>query len=83
MLARTHTSRRRSNNSSRFGPQIIPNHLALALVGQTVSLLDRAHKVAHGVVSGVLMETGRPKLIVGRVEYDLNQVLSVTPPVFN
>jgi hypothetical protein len=83
MVYRTQTSRGRPNNASRFGPQTIPNHLALALVGQTVSLLDRAHKVAHGVVAGVLMETGRPKLVVDRVEYDLSQVLSVTPPVFN
>ena len=83
MVYRTQTARRRLNRTSQFASQIIPNHLALALVGQTVSLLDRAHKVAHGVVAGVLMEAGRPKLVVDRVEYDLNQVLSVTPPVFN
>jgi hypothetical protein len=83
MVYRTQSSSKTPNASSRFGPQTIPNHLALALIGQSVSLLDRAHKVAHGVVAGVLMETGRPKLIVDRVEYDLSQVLTVTPPVFN
>ncbi len=83
MVSRTQPSRKRPSSNQRNGAQSIPNHLALALVGQTVSLLDRAHKVAHGVVAGVLMETGRPKLIVDRVEYDLSQVLSVTPPVFN
>lgn len=83
MAYRTQTARRSPNRASPSGSETIPSHLALALVGQTVSLLDRAHKVAHGVVAGVLMEAGRPKLVVDRVEYDLNQVLSVTPPVFN
>jgi hypothetical protein len=66
-----------------FGAQTIPNHLALALVGQTVSLLGRANTIFHGVVAGVVTETGRPKLVVNRHEYDLNQVLSVTPAAFN
>ncbi|HTL16934.1 MAG TPA: hypothetical protein VL793_06845 [Patescibacteria group bacterium] len=61
----------------------IPNHLAASLVGQTVSLLGHGHTILHGIVAGVLNETGRPKLIVNRHEYDLNQVLSVTPPMFN
>ena len=83
MVSSTRLARARLAASARVGAQTIPNHMAQALVGQTVSLLDHAHKVAHGVVAGVVMETGRPKLIVGRVEYDLNQVLSVTPAVFN
>lgn len=83
MVYKSQTARRRPHRPFRLGSETIPNHLALALVGQTVSLLDRAHKVAHGVVAGVLMEAGRPKLVVDRVEYDLSQVLSVTPPVFN
>jgi hypothetical protein len=83
MLHRTKSTRARPASNSRFGEQIINNHLALALVGQTVSLLDHAHKIAHGVVAGVVTETGRSKLIVDRVEYDLNQVLSVTPAAFN
>jgi hypothetical protein len=83
MLSSTRSARKCTGSASRFGGQTIPNHLAQALIGQTVSLLDHAHKIAHGVVAGVITETGRPKLIVGRVEYDLNQVLSVTPAVFN
>ena len=83
MLSSTRSARVRLAACARLGTQTIPNHLAQALVGQTVSLLDHAHKIAHGVVAGVVIETGRPKLIVGRVEYDLNQVLSVTPAVFN
>ncbi len=61
----------------------VPHHLATLLIGQTVALLNRSHSISHGVVAGVINETGRPKLIVNRHEYDLNQVLSVTPPVFN
>lgn len=83
MLYRRKSAQPRAGSASRFVDQTIYNHLALALVGQTVSLLDRAHKIAHGVVAGVVTETGRPKLVVDRVEYDLNQVLSVTPPAFN
>jgi hypothetical protein len=61
----------------------VPYHLAASLIGQTVALLNRSHSISHGVVAGVIHETGRPKLIVNRHEYDLNQVLSVTPPVCN
>ena len=69
--------------ASGLGVQTIPNHLALALVGQTVSLLGHANHIFHGIVAGVITETGRPKLVVDRIEYDLDQVLSVTPSVFN
>ena len=66
-----------------FQSNTVPNHLASSLIGQTVSLLTHSHSVSHGVVSGVLKATGRPKLVVNRHEYDLNQVLSVTPPAVN
>jgi hypothetical protein len=82
MVYATKSSRRRLTSPAP-GAQTIPNHLALALVGQTVSLLGRANTILHGVVAGVVTETGRPMLVVNRVEYDLHQVLSVTPPVFN
>jgi hypothetical protein len=82
MLYRPRPYRPRHANS-RLGSQTVPRQLALSLVGQTVSLRGRANRVFHGVVAGILNETGRPKLVVDRVEYDLNQVLSVTPPSFN
>jgi len=81
MMTRTKPSPRRKLD--RVASQIIPNHLAYALVGQTVSLLGRSRTVRHGVVAGVITQTGRPMLVVDRVEYDLSQVLSVTPPAFN
>jgi hypothetical protein len=83
MLYKTKSLRGRRVRNARQIAQVIPNQLAQALIGQTVSLLDHAHNIAHGVVAGVLIETGRPKLVVGRVQYDLSQVLSVTPPAFN
>ena len=70
-------------SSSRLASQTVPTNLALTLIGQTVSLRSRANRVMHGIVAGVVTATGRPKLVVDRVEYDLNQVLSVTPPAFN
>ncbi len=82
MVYRASSSNRRSLNS-RSRNQTIPTHLALALVGQTVSLIGRSNTVYHGVVAGVVNETGRPKLVVGHAEYDLSQVLSVTPPTLN
>jgi hypothetical protein len=82
MLYRPRPYRPRHANC-RLGSQTVPRQLALSLVGQTVSLRGRANRVFHGVVAGIVNETGRPKLVVDRVEYDLNQVLSVTPPSFN
>jgi hypothetical protein len=67
----------------RLQSTTVPYHLAVSLIGQTVALLNRSHSISHGIVAGVINETGRPKLIVNRHEYDLNQVLSVTPPVSN
>jgi hypothetical protein len=82
MAYRANSARGRKSGFE-LGVQTIPNHMALALVGQTVSLRDRGNAIHHGVVAGVVTEIGRPKLVVNRVEYDLNQVLSVTPTVFN
>jgi hypothetical protein len=53
------------------------------LVGQTVDVLAGAEKIAHGVVTGVLNDAGVEKLIVDGAEYDLNQVLTVTPPTLD
>jgi hypothetical protein len=81
MMTRTKSLPRRK--LERVAAQTIPNHLAHALVGQTVSLLGRSKTIRHGVVAGVITQTGRPMLVVDRVEYDLSQVLSITPPAFN
>ena len=53
-------------------------HLAEALVGKTVDLLN-GRGVAHGIVSGVMLLAGNPKLLVNGRPYDLNQVLTAAP----
>ncbi len=62
---------------------VIRHQIASTLIGQTVDLLAGAEKIAHGVVTGVLNDAGVEKLIVGGAEYDLNQVLTVTPSTLN
>ena len=56
----------------------VREHLAQAMIGKTVDLLN-GRAVAHGVVSGVMLLAGNPKLLVNGRAYDLNQVLTATP----
>jgi hypothetical protein len=63
-------------NTSQLGE--VRQHLAQAMVGKTVDLLS-GRVVAHGVVSGVMLLAGNPKLLVNGRAYDLNQVLTASP----
>jgi len=56
----------------------VRQHLAEAMIGKTVDLLS-GHAVAHGIVSGVMLLAGNPKLLVNGRTYDLNQVLTASP----
>lgn len=56
----------------------VRQHLAEAMVGKAVDLLS-GRAVAHGIVSGVMLLAGNPKLLVNGRMYDLNQVLTATP----
>jgi hypothetical protein len=56
----------------------VRQHLAEAMIGKTVDLLS-GRAVAHGVVSGVMLLAGNPKLLVNGRAYDLNQVLTASP----
>ena len=56
---------------------------ANALLGRAVSLQVDSNTTAEGVVSGVEVEAGTPKIVVGGVAYDLGQVLTVAPAVIN
>ena len=58
----------------------IRTQLARALVGRTVDLLANANTIAHGVVTGVLTDSGSAKLVVDGLPYDLSQLLTATPP---
>ena len=62
----------------QFAPNIVSLNMANALVGRTVDLLV-SKKVTHGVVTGVLTEAGKPRIVVGRTSYDLRQILTISP----
>lgn len=53
---------------------------ANALIGQTVQLQADEETIAAGVVSGVSLEAGTPRLLVGGEAYDLGQVLTIAGP---
>ncbi len=57
----------------------IQKDIASAMIGKTVSLMAGARGIAHGMVAGVMVETGTPKIIVNGRRYRLDQVLSVCP----
>jgi hypothetical protein len=57
---------------------VIRKNLAKAMIGSTVDLLADSRTVAHGIVTGVSMMAGTPKIIVNGHSYDLNQVLTAT-----
>jgi hypothetical protein len=65
-----------SSTNSQLGE--VRQHLAQAMIGKTVDLLN-GRAVAHGVVSGVMLLAGNPKLLVNGRAYDLNQVLTSSP----
>ena len=52
---------------------------ATALLGQTVAVQIGQEATARGVVSGVQIVAGTPKLMVDGAAYDLSQVFMVTP----
>lgn len=56
----------------------VREHLAQAMVGKTVDLFS-GRAVAHGIVSGVMLLAGNPKLLVNGRAYDLNQVVTASP----
>jgi hypothetical protein len=56
----------------------IRKNLARAMVGSTVDLLSDRHTIAHGIVTGVYMASGAPKIVVNGRTYDMSQVLTAT-----
>lgn len=66
---------------SRLGE--IQKNVARAMIGKTVSLMADASTIARGMVAGVMMETGMPKIVVNGQSYGLNQILSVCPASLN
>ena len=48
------------------------------MVGSMVDLLADRQTVAHGLVTGVSMVAGMPKIVVNGRAYDINQVVTAT-----
>ena len=57
----------------------IRSHMAEAMIGRTVDLMAGSKTILHGVVTGVLNEAGKPKIVVDGHRYDLNQILTALP----
>jgi flagellar basal-body rod modification protein FlgD len=49
------------------------------LLGQSVDILVNKDKTAHGMVSAVQIEAGKPKIVVGGQKYDLGQIIAIEP----
>jgi len=64
----------------QFTPDAVSLHMAQALVGRSVELHVGTKKFTTGVVTGVLTEGGKPRIVVGRASYDMSQILTITPP---
>jgi flagellar basal-body rod modification protein FlgD len=47
------------------------------LLGQDVEILVAKDKTAHGVVSAVQLDAGKPKVVVSGAKYNLDQILSI------
>lgn len=56
----------------------IRKKLAKAMVGSTVDLLADSTTVAHGIVTGVFLNSENPKLIVNGHSYDMDRVITAT-----
>jgi hypothetical protein len=78
-MMHTHTQTAATLPRRQFTPNVLSFNLANALVGRTVDLLIGTKKVTHGVVTGVLTEAGKPRIVVGRTSYDVRQILTITP----
>jgi hypothetical protein len=75
----------RTLKSSRLGMGLfedklgaVRKKLAKAMVGSTVDLLADGHTIAHGIVTGVFLKSGTPKIIVNGQTYDIDQVVTYT-----
>lgn len=63
----------------QYEPSAVGLHMAQAMIGRSVELKSGSKKITHGIVSGVLEEAGKPRIVVGRHTYDMSQILAVTP----
>ena len=74
------TTKSEKRTKSLFNDDLgeIRKNIASAMIGRTVSLLADAKTIAHGMVAGVMVEAGMPKIVVNGQSYELGRVLTVT-----
>ncbi len=60
----------------------VRSKIANSLVGSDVALMAGPDSIVHGIVSAVRIESGKPKLVVAGVPFDLDQVVVAIPPIF-
>ena len=56
----------------------IRKKLARSMIGSTVDLLADSHTIAHGIVTGVMVVSGSPKIVVNGQAYDVDRVITST-----
>ena len=56
----------------------IRKKLARSMIGSTVDLLADSHTIAHGIVTGVQVVSGSPKIVVNGQAYDVDRVITST-----
>jgi hypothetical protein len=61
----------------------INTKIAASLKGRMVCVQVGGQPPARGIVVGVLLENGAPKILVNGTCYDLRHVLTVTPAQLN
>jgi len=82
MMTSSNTTRRIERRpKDRLGE--IRKNIAGAMIGKTVNLMADAETIVRGMVAGVMVETGTPKIVVNGQGYDLNKILSVCPAFLN
>ncbi len=76
-------SNRRTERQPKDRLGEIRKNIAGAMIGKTVNLMADAETIVRGMVAGVMLETGSPKIVVNGQGYDLNRILSVCPAYLN
>lgn len=57
----------------------VARRIARSMLGRAVTLRSGTGETIHGIVTGILAQGGRPRLVVGGSEYELGQILTVAP----
>ena len=82
MLTSSYSTRRTEwRPKERLGE--IQKKIARAMIGKSVNLMADAETIVRGMVAGVMVETGTPKVVVNGQSYGLNQILTVCPASLN